>query len=287
MNAKVEESATMLAPQVPYTPDTINAPAWQTPVSAAPSQANTKRQSKLFPLLVVAVVLIGVVVGLGGGGIYLYLRAKQAKPPVAASDQPAPQSALQTSQPDTERNTVPASTDDAEAAAKHYRIGKSLQEEAALLDNKPTAAAARNEKAVAEYRKALKSKPTFPEARENLGVALYDLGKADEAVAEYEVAIKQYPKPTSQVLTNYGMALIVVKRFRDASEAFSQALALQPSDADLHYYRGFALHHAGDQTGSRAAFAQYLNAAPQGAHAKDVREILAGRAAPALTLGGR
>jgi Flp pilus assembly protein TadD len=221
------------------------------------------------------------VVGLGGGGLYLYLRAKQVKPPIAASDQPA----VQTLQPNTERDMGSASTGDELAAAEHYRVGKSRQENAASLSG--AAATAQNEQAVAEYRKALKSKPTFPEARENLGVALYDLGRAGEAVAEYEVAIKQYPKPSAQVLTNYGMALLVVKRFRDAADSFSQALALQPDDTDLHYYRGFALYYAGDGTGSREAFNRYLKVAPQGQHAKNVKDILARRSIPILTQGGR
>jgi lipoprotein NlpI len=83
------------------------------------------------------------------------------------------------------------------------------------------------------------------------------------------------------------MALLANKRFRDAAEAFSQALVLRPDDTDLHYYRGFALHYAGDRGGSREAFDTYLKAAPQGTHAKDVKDMLQGRAAPSLKLGGR
>jgi Flp pilus assembly protein TadD len=120
-----------------------------------------------------------------------------------------------------------------------------------------------------------------------LGVALYAVGKPAEAVDEYEIAIQQYEKPSAQVLTNYGMALLATKRFQDAAEAFSQALVLQPTDADLHYYRGFALHYAGDQAGSKAAFGKYLEVAPQGPHAQDVKDMLAGRAAPVLKQGVR
>lgn len=279
---KVHESATMLAPQVPYRHDTNGAAPWQLPVSAVSSQASSTPQSKLAPVFIVAVVVIVIAV-LGAGGFYIYLRSKQERPPIA-SNQPS----SRTSQPNTERNTRAAPTDDERATDDHYKAGKSRQEQAYSLAGagSAAAAAAKNEEAIAEYRKALESRPNFPEAHENLGVALYDVGKATEAVVEYEIAIKQYEKPSSQVWTNYGMALLTIKRFHDAADAFSRALVLKPTDADLYYYRGFALHFAGDDAGSREAFRRYLEVEPHGEHAKDVKDMLEGRAAPSLKQPG-
>ncbi len=279
---KTEESATILAPQIPYAPETINAASWH---GAAPPEA--KRSSKMAPLIVGGALLVLVVVGvLGAGGVYLYLRANRTQP--EATDATA-QPGSQTSQPGTKTNAGTTSADGAQPADEYYRAGKSHQEQAASLTaaGSDRAAASKNEEAVVEYRKALASRSDFPQAHENLGVALYDLGRYAEAIAEYEIAISQYRQPSAQVFTNHGMALFAGKRHPEAADAFARALALRPDDAELNYYRGFALHHAGDSAGARAAFDSYLRAEPQGVYAKDVREIVAGRATPSLKLGGR
>jgi serine/threonine protein kinase len=265
-----------------YSDKTIGAAPWQVPVSPTGSQASVTRPSKLVPLLIGAFVLV-LLLGLSGaGGYYLYQKSKQESP--VASSQSTSQTSQQTT--DQKSSSVPASAD--RFSDPHYKAGKAHQEEASLLADGGSAAAAatRNAEAVTEYRKALESRPNFPEAHENLGVALYDLGKAAEAVSEYELAIKQYERPTAQVWTNQGMALLAIKRFREASDAFSRALALDPNDADLYYYRGFALHYAGDSTGSKQSFARYLEVQPRGDHSKDVKDILGGRAVPTLKQPG-
>lgn len=260
-----------------YSQPTIDAVRWKLPTPAAPSPTSGARQSKLSPVIVVAFVVIMIAV-LSAGGYYAYLRSK-AKSSLASS-QPTSQS----SEPDPKQKRSSASIEDERTADVHYQAGRSRQEQAFLLKDSGsnTAASAKNEEAVAEYRKALESRTIFPEAHENLGVALYDLGKTEQAIAEYEIAIQQYEKPSSQVWTNYGMALVMMKRFQDGADAFSQALVLTPTDADLYYYRGLALHYAGDEAGSKEAFGAYLKVAPQGEHAKAVKEMLEGRAAPSL-----
>ena len=78
------------------------------------------------------------------------------------------------------------------------------------------------------------------------------------------------------------MALLVSKQFQEAADAFAKSSALNPKDSELYYYRGFALHFAGDVPGSRQAFKEYLGVAPAGEHAKTVEAILAGRATPSI-----
>jgi serine/threonine protein kinase/Flp pilus assembly protein TadD len=288
----ITPSATMLSPQRnadvqkrPLSPaDTIA--AWRPPISTQPSQPVARRRSKLALLLIpVFVLLLGA---LSVGGYLIYSRVKQTTPEFVTrqSSQPAgPAGAPAERKP----GSTTTATNGAQTADAYYQAGKAYQEQAYSLTTRGSlpAAKSKNEAAVVEYRKAIESKPDFPEAHENLGVALYDLGKAAEAVVEYELAIKQYEKPTAQVLTNYGMALLVVKRFREAADAFDRALGLSPKDADLHYYRGFALHYAGDEESSRAAFAKYLEEAPQGTHARDVQQILDHRAVPTLKQPGQ
>jgi serine/threonine protein kinase len=244
---RASDSATILA-------------VWQPATSVPHALPEVKKRSSLALVLVpaIALVLLG---GIVTAGYLIYSYSK-----------PTPVTTTATTQRPAEENS----------ADVHFQAGKRYQQEANSL--KPGAAAvAKNDAAVSEYRKALEGRSNFPEAHENLGVALHDLGKVSEAVVEYEIAIKQYGKPAAQVLTNYGMALIVVNRFSEAAEALAQALVLNPGDSDLYYYRGFALHYAGDETGSREAFTQYLKEAPQGQHAKEARNILDHRAVPTIT----
>ena len=58
------------------------------------------------------------------------------------------------------------------------------------------------DEAIAAYRQAIRIKPDYAEAYSNLGVALYDQGKLDEAIAAYRQAsgsnpIMPKPIPTS------------------------------------------------------------------------------------------
>jgi serine/threonine-protein kinase len=289
-------SATLLSPQrntpvhtsAPTASSATIAAPWQPPISTAQSPPPVKQRSKL-PLLLIPVVALLVISALGVGGYFIYSGVRQTTPTTV--NQPS-QSNSQTLKPPAERNpgsTKPATTSAEQTADAHYTAGKANQEQASSLSASGAVAAARlkNEAAIAEYRQAIEARPTFPEAHENLGVALYDVSKAAEAIVEYEIAIKQYEKPKAQVWTNYGMALLIVKRFREAADAFDRASSLSPTDSELHYYRGFALHYAGDAEGSRTAFARYIEEAPRGPHAREVQQILDHRAVPVLNQPGR
>lgn len=232
-----------------------------TPPSAQPQAPAPKKRSTLTLVLIPAVLLI-LIVSVIGVGILIYTKTKSP-------------SAVATQAPERKEQN------DQAAADSYYQSGKKLQQEASDAGSK-SAADTKYEEAIAEYRKAIGVRNNFPEAHENLGVALHTLGKVPEAIAEYEIAIKQYQTPHAQVLANYGMALILDKRYREAADALAQSLELKPNDADLYFYRGFALHYDGDEKGSREAFNKYLSEAPQGSHAKDARDILARRVVPTL-----
>jgi serine/threonine-protein kinase len=170
------------------------------------------------------------------------------------------------------------------AARAFYEDGKKHQQQAYLLEDSGSKAEsdAENEKAIAEYRKAINAKPDFAEAHENLGVALYNLGRFEDALKEYATATAQYGKPTAQVLTNQGLAYVGLKRFDQAASSFSKAKELDANDFDLDYYIGFARHYSGDAEGAKASFRKYLANAPAGPYAEEVRNILSGRTEPAL-----
>lgn len=258
--------------------DSLTISAIEPPAISSPAAlSETKRRLSLALLLMPAFVLI-LLAGVVVAAVLIYFKYS-----------PTTQA---TTTPSTQPATQPISSSEPDGAASHrtegvsadayFAAGKRYQQEANSLRSSPEAIS-KNNAAVAEYRKALESRPNFPEAHENLGVALYDLGRVSEAIVEYEIAIKQYGNPTAQVLSNYGMALIRVKRFSEAADVLAKALTLNPNDSDLHYYRGFALHYAGDEAGSREAFKRYLEQAPEGTHAKNARNILEHRAVPTIT----
>lgn len=244
-----------------------------------------RKRSWLVPLLIsaFALALIGVVVAIA---LFVYFNTKPTTTTqtTARPNQVLPSSSSTPNGPGAGGPGAGSSTPRAtvkDLADMHFEAGKRYQQEAYSLGS-GAQAVAKNNAAVSEYRQALESRSNFPEAHENLGVALYNLGMVAEAINEYEIAIAQYGNPQAQVLTNYGMALIMAKRFSEAADAFAKALLLNPNDSDLHYYRGFALYHAGDEPGSREAFRRYLDQAPQGRHATDVRNILDRRAVPTM-----
>jgi serine/threonine-protein kinase len=245
---------------------------WQPGTSSPPNVLPAKKRFP-WPMLLIPAILLIVMAGVVAVGYLLYFKT-------SSTTHQTDQGSQRLSSAGPAGGAAPG-TVTADSANSHYEAGKRFQQEAYSL-KASAEAVSKNNAAVAEYRKAIASRSNFPEAHENLGVALYDLGRAPEAVDEYEIAIEQYQKPPAQVLTNYGMALVVVKRFSDAADAFAKALVLNPNDSDLHYYRGFALHYAGDKTGSQESFTQYLEKAPQGRYAKNARDILAHRAVPTM-----
>ncbi|HEX5735130.1 MAG TPA: protein kinase [Blastocatellia bacterium] len=241
-------------------PQQVQQPNWQSP--AMPAQRPEKGSKGI--LILAVVLVIGVV--LIGAAYYVYSRMGKGDEPLTGPSQP------------------PTSNADSGAARAFYENGLRHQKQAYSLEDAGSRmeAKAENEKAVAEYQKAIAAKPDYAEAHENLGVAYYNLGRLDEALTEYDTAIRQYGKPTAQVLTNQGMALLSRKLYEEAAGSFAAAKEIDPTDHDLDYYLGFAYHYSGNPEGSKAAFRKYLSNAPSGQYAKEVREILAGRAQPEI-----
>jgi serine/threonine protein kinase len=255
----------------------VAAPVVVTP----PVSPEVRKRSPWAPVLIsaFALTLLGAVVAIA---LLVYFNSK---PTTEATSTNTAERSNQVSPASSPGASGPGGPDsratETNSADTHFEAGKRYQQEAYSLGSSPEAAS-KNVAAATEYRKALEIRSNFPEAHENLGVALYSLGRVSEAISEYETAITQYGNPTAQVLTNYGMALIMAKRFSEAADTFAKALLLTPNDSDLHYYRGFALYYAGDKPGSRKAFTRYLEEAPQGRHANDARNILDRRADPTM-----
>jgi protein O-mannosyl-transferase len=93
-------------------------------------------------------------------------------------------------------------------------------------------------------------------ARTNLGLALNDRGRFDEAVRQYDEALRIEPD-LALAHNNLGSALNSLGRFDDAIPHFAKTLALEPRNASAYSNLGNALAGRGE---FNAAIAQYRTA---------------------------
>jgi len=126
---------------------------------------------------------------------------------------------------------------------------------AALLDD------GRVEEAAQHYEKALAIQPNYGPAHNNMGVALAARGRLGDAIAAYQRAAAldpTYPDPEF----NVGNALLRQDRSADAIPHFRRALELAPGSADVYTNLGIALSDAGYAAEAVDAFGKALRLDP-------------------------
>jgi tetratricopeptide (TPR) repeat protein len=96
--------------------------------------------------------------------------------------------------------------------------------------------------AEASYKKALEKKNNFPEAVFNLGDAMYQQGRFDDAAKEFEQAAKLLTDTAMKARSfhNLGNCSMEKKEYEDAVKAYKQALKLNPADKDTKYNLAYA-----------------------------------------------
>ena len=100
--------------------------------------------------------------------------------------------------------------------------------------------------AIKSYTEALRLKPDYAEACNNLGNAFAQAGHLSEAIDTYEKALRMQPDYADAYL-NLGVALSNAGRLQEAIERYRQALQLNPDSSATHNDLGAAL----EQTGMR------------------------------------
>lgn len=104
--------------------------------------------------------------------------------------------------------------------------------------------AGRYEEAIERYRKAISTQPDYAPAYNNLGVALRASGRVDEAIAAYEQGLRlrdDYP----DLHFNLANALLATERANEAAEHLRRASAITGDSAAIHNNLGKALAEAG------------------------------------------
>ncbi|HEV3272924.1 MAG TPA: tetratricopeptide repeat protein [Candidatus Methylacidiphilales bacterium] len=98
--------------------------------------------------------------------------------------------------------------------------------------------------AMANYQRALALNPNFSEVHNNLGNVLIQKGRVDEAIAQFQKAVEIEPK-YAEARTNLGNALFQKGRLDEALAQYQMALEINPIYADGHNNFGLALFKMG------------------------------------------
>ncbi|MGP8198393.1 MAG: tetratricopeptide repeat protein [Limisphaerales bacterium] len=117
------------------------------------------------------------------------------------------------------------------------------------------------EQAIAQYRKALEFKPDYAEALNNLGVALFDKGEKEQAIAQYRKALTVSAE-FAAARNNLGVALFNESEKEQAIAQYRRALEIKPDDAEALGNLGVALFDKGERDEAIVQYRRALEADP-------------------------
>jgi tetratricopeptide (TPR) repeat protein len=172
----------------------------------------------------------------------------------------------------------------ANAAAKTARDSKATD---ASVPDKYTAAETSYQKAIDLNAKLAKPNAEVAAAANNqLGQALGKTGKTKEAAAAYEDAAKADPTKAGTYYFNEAATLFNANDMEGAAAAADKAVAADPTKVEAYYIKGQALIQKAtvDPKTQKitappecvAAYQKYLELAPTGPHAEEIKGILQG-----------
>jgi tetratricopeptide (TPR) repeat protein len=100
------------------------------------------------------------------------------------------------------------------------------------------------DEAIRQYQEAVRLKPDHANAHNNLGAALDEKGQTDEAIRQFQEAIRLKPDH-AEAHNNLGIALGKKGQTDEAIRQFQEAVRLEPDYADAHYDLSVALGRKG------------------------------------------
>ncbi len=134
-------------------------------------------------------------------------------------------------------------------------------------------AASKFEEAIREYDSALRLRPDDAAANNAMGAALLSSGQSKNAIAYLAQALKTRPNYFN-ARYNLGHALAAQEDFAGAAEQFRLASQLQPDDADAEANLGSALAEMGHLSEAMTHFKHALQLNPNHALAKENLQAL-------------
>ena len=126
----------------------------------------------------------------------------------------------------------------------------------------------RTQEAIVEFEQALRIYPDYAVVHNNLGLALAQMGRLDDAIGHYEQAVRIKPR-YAEAYNNLGTALGQEGMLQEATVQFEQALRIAPEYALAHYNLGIALEQAGRVTEAIGQYEQALRINPDYAEARN------------------
>jgi tetratricopeptide (TPR) repeat protein len=130
------------------------------------------------------------------------------------------------------------------------------------------------------YNKVLAIAPNDPSLHNNLGHLYGDMGRSDDAMAEFKKAADLDPTHAASYYYNLGAILVNKGQMDDAAAALKKATDLDPNSSNAWYWYGMALMGKAtvkpDGTmvpapGTIEAFQAYLKLEPNGKHAAEAQ----------------
>jgi tetratricopeptide (TPR) repeat protein len=127
--------------------------------------------------------------------------------------------------------------------------------------------------AVENYRQVLDLAPEWVDAHINLGVALYQMGRADEARAEFLSAVQLDPL---NGISRYNLGCVLEEQgeLDEAIDHLRRAARALPAHADVHFNLALAYEERGERRLAREQWILYLRHAPNGPWADQARAHL-------------
>jgi tetratricopeptide (TPR) repeat protein len=127
--------------------------------------------------------------------------------------------------------------------------------------------------AIENYRQALDLSPEWVDAHINLGVALYQMGRAEEARAEFLSAVQLDPL---NGISRYNLGCVLEEQgeIDQAIDHLQRAARALPAHADVHFNLALAYEKRGERRLAREQWLLYLRHAPNGAWADQARAHL-------------
>jgi tetratricopeptide (TPR) repeat protein len=113
-------------------------------------------------------------------------------------------------------------------------------------------------------------------AEANLGFALAEQGRYDEAISHYKTALQSQRRPT--IWNNLGESLVVTGKLEEGINAFQNALKLNPSFGRAHHNLALALARSGRQQESLSHFRDAVRLEPENASVHNNYAIMLGGA---------
>ena len=95
----------------------------------------------------------------------------------------------------------------------------------------------RPEEARAQFEEAIRLMPAFAQAHTELGKQLVKLGRNEDALAHFRTALRQTPESVD-ALDGLGGALAATGKPVEAAAAYERALAINPTRTDVHFNYG-------------------------------------------------